>query len=115
MRKWALLAGAIATEVLATMSLRALQDNRLWLIAVVVGYSTSLYLLTKVWQAGVPVGVAYGIWGAAGTAVTAVLGTDIFDEPLTVAIVIGIALIIAGVLTVELGSHPAPASSESRS
>jgi small multidrug resistance pump len=108
--KWALLGGAIGTEVIATMSLRALQDNRLWLIAVVVGYTTSLFLLTKVWQAGVPVGVAYGIWGAVGTAVTAVMGMVIFDEPLTVAIVIGIGLIIAGVLAVELGSHPEPKS-----
>jgi small multidrug resistance pump len=110
MRKWALLSGAIATEVTGTMSLRALQDNRLWLIAVVVGYTASLFLLTKVWQAGVPVGVAYGIWGAVGTAVTAVLGMVIFDEPLTVAIVIGIGLIIAGVLAVEFGSHPKPES-----
>ena len=106
MRKWALLAGAIATEVIGTMSLRALQDNRLWLIAVVAGYTTSLYLVTKVWQAGMPVGVAYGIWGAVGTATTAVLGMIIFGEPLTPAIVIGIGLIIAGVLAVELGSHP---------
>ena len=74
--------------------------------AIVGGYTTSLFLLTKVWQAGVPVGVAYGIWGAVGTAVTAVLGMVIFDEPLTLAIVIGIALIIAGVLAVELGSRP---------
>jgi small multidrug resistance pump len=110
MRKWALLSGAIATEVTGTISLRALQDNRLWLIAVIVGYTASLFLLTKVWQAGVPVGVAYGIWGAVGTAVTAVLGMVIFDEPLTVAIVIGIGLIIAGVLAVEFGSHPKPES-----
>jgi small multidrug resistance pump len=110
MRKWALLSGAIATEVTGTMSLRALQDNRLWLIAVVVGYTASLFLLNKVWQAGVPVGVAYGIWGAVGTAVTAVLGMVIFGEPLTVAIVIGIGLIIAGVLAVEFGSHPKPES-----
>lgn len=110
MRKWALLAGAIATEVVGTMSLRAMQENRWWLIAVVVGYTISLYLVTKVWQAGMPVGVAYGIWGAVGTAVTAVLGAVIFGEPLTLAIVIGIGLIIAGVLAVELGSHLEPKS-----
>lgn len=108
--KWALLAAAIAAEVIATMSLRALQENRLWLVVVVVGYSTSFYLLTKVWQAGVPVGVAYGIWGATGTAITAVLGTVLFGEPFTVAIAIGIGLIVAGVLMVEFGSHPEPKS-----
>lgn len=110
MQKWALLAGAIITEVIGTMSLRALQENRLWLLVVVVGYVTSFYLLTKVWAAGVPVGVAYGIWGAAGTAITALLGTAIFGEPFTLAIAIGIGLIIAGVLMVELGSHPEPKS-----
>ena len=57
-------------------------------------------------RAGVAVGVAYGIWGATGTALTAVLGAAIFRDPLTWAIAAGIALIIAGVLLVELGSHP---------
>ena len=104
--KWALLAGAIATEVLGTMSLRALQDNRLWLIAIVGGYTTSLFLLTKVWQAGVPVGVAYGIWGAMGTALIAGIATVVFGERLTPPIVAGIGLIITGVLMIEFGSHP---------
>jgi small multidrug resistance pump len=57
--------------------------------------------------AGVPVGVAYGIWGASGTAITAVLASVIFDDPFTVPIVVGIGLIIAGVLLVEFGSRPA--------
>ncbi len=107
MRKWALLLGAILTEVTGTLSLRAFQDQRLWLILVVAGYSASFFLLTRVLRAGVPVGVAYGIWGASGTAITAVLATVIFDDPFTVPIVIGIGLIIAGVLMVEFGSHPA--------
>jgi small multidrug resistance pump len=55
----------------------------------------------------VPVGVAYGIWGASGTAITAVLASVIFDDPFTVPIVVGIGLIIAGVLLVEFGSRPA--------
>ena len=107
MRRWALLAGAIATEVTGTLSLRAFQDERLWLILVVAGYSASFALLTSVLRAGVPVGVAYGIWAAAGTALTAVLGSLVFGEPFTVPVVVGIGLIIAGVLMVELGSRPA--------
>jgi small multidrug resistance pump len=107
MRKWALLLGAILTEVTGTLALRAFQDQRLWLIVVVAGYSASFFLLTRVLRAGVPIGVAYGIWGASGTAITAVLATVIFDDPFTVPIVIGIGLIIAGVLLVEFGSHPA--------
>jgi small multidrug resistance pump len=107
MRKWALLSGAILTEVTGTLSLRAFQDQRLWLILVVAGYVASFFLLTRVLRAGVPVGVAYGIWGASGTAIIAVLASVIFDDPFTVPIMVGIGLIIAGVLLVELGSRPA--------
>jgi small multidrug resistance pump len=107
MRKWALLSGAILTEVTGTLSLRAFQDHRLWLILVVAGYVASFFLLTRVLRAGVPVGVAYGIWGASGTAIIAVLASVIFDDPFTVPIMVGIGLIIAGVLLVELGSRPA--------
>ena len=107
MRRWALLAGAILTEVIGTLSLRAFQDQRPWLLAVIAGYTASFLLLTRVLRAGVPVGVAYGIWGASGTAITAVLGSIIFGDPFTVPIVAGIGLIIAGVLMVQFGSRPA--------
>ena len=106
MRRWALLLGAILTEVTGTLALRAFQDQGWWLILVVAGYTTSFYLLTRVLRAGVPVGVAYGIWGASGTAITAVLASVIFDDPFTTAIVVGIGLIIVGVLMVEFGSRP---------
>lgn len=110
MQKWALLLGAIVTEVSATLSLRASQDHRGFLVLVVAGYLASFALLTLVLRAGMPVGVAYGIWGALGTASTAVLAAVLFGDPLTWAIAAGIGLIIAGVLLVELGSrthHPA--------
>ena len=112
MRKWALLAGAISTEVAATLCLRA--SARPFGVArlVVAGYVASFILLTMVLRAGVPVGVAYGIWGALGTAATAVLAAVLFGDPFTWPIVAGIGLIIAGVLLVEFGSHRAePAES----
>lgn len=108
MRRWALLAGAILTEVVGTLSLRAFQDQKLWIILVIAGYTASFFLLTRVLRAGVPVGVAYGIWGASGTAATAVLASIMFGDPFTLPIVAGIGLIIAGVLLVEFGSHPEP-------
>lgn len=105
MRKWVLLLGAISIEVTATLSLRASVDQKAWLLVVVVGYLASFVLLAMVLRAGMPVGVAYGIWGALGTAVTAVLATVIFGDPFTTSIIAGIALIIGGVLMVELGSR----------
>ena len=109
MRSWALLGGAIAVDVAATLSLRASQDHSAWLVVVVAGYLGAFALLTLVLRADVPVGVAYGIWGAAGTAGTAVLAAALFGDPFTWPIVAGIGLIIAGVLLVEFGSRPAVA------
>jgi small multidrug resistance pump len=108
-RTWALLFAAIAVEVAATLSLRASQDHSAWLLLVVAGYVGSFLLLTMVLRAGMPVGVAYGIWGASGTAATAVLAAALFGDAFTWPIGAGIGLIIAGVLLVEFGSRPAAA------
>jgi small multidrug resistance pump len=104
-RIWALLFAAVSVEVAATLSLRASQDHSAWLIVVVAGYVGSFLLLTMVLRAGMAVGVAYGIWGALGTAATAVLAAAIFGDPFTWPIAAGIGLIIAGVLLVEFGSR----------
>jgi small multidrug resistance pump len=104
-KQWALLLGAIFTEVSGTLSLRAAQDHRAWMVVVVIGYFLSFYFLTMVLRAGMPVGVAYGIWGALGTAATASIAAVAFGDPFTKPIVIGIVLIIAGVLLVEFGSR----------
>jgi small multidrug resistance pump len=112
-RKWVLLATAIVAEVAATLSLRASQDHPVWLVVVVVGYALAFAGLTLVLREGVPVGVAYGIWGASGTAFTAVLAATMFGDPFTWPIAAGIGLIIAGVLFVEFGSHAQPADSTS--
>jgi len=104
-RTWALLTGAISTEVAATLSLRAFQDHPAWIGVVVPGYFASFVLLTLVLRAGMPIGVAYGIWGAAGTALTAALAAVVFDDPFTLPVIVGIGFIIIGVLLVEFGSH----------
>lgn len=70
-------------------------------------YTASFTLLAFVLRHGMPLGVAYGIWGALGVASTAVMSAVIFGESLTPLVGVGIALIIAGVLTVELGSQQA--------
>jgi small multidrug resistance pump len=108
-RKWVLLIAAIAVEVAATLSVRASQDDSVWLVVVVAGYLGSFVLLTLVLRTGMPVGVAYGIWGALGTAATAVLAAAIYGDPFTWPIVLGIGLIIAGVLLVQVGSQRAAA------
>lgn len=102
-----LLAAAIVVEIAGTLSLRASQDHSAWLALVVTGYLGAFALLALVLRTGMPVGVAYGIWGAAGTAGTAVLAAVFFDDPFTWPIVMGIGLIVAGVLLVEVGARRA--------
>lgn len=55
------------------------------------------------------IGVAYGIWSATGVVLTTTLASVIYDEALTGVMGLGIALIIGGVLLVELGSRPSTA------
>ncbi|MDN3242077.1 DMT family transporter [Glycomyces tritici] len=105
MRKWTLLALAIAAEVGAALSLRAAIDTPWWSALAVAGYIGAFVALAALLRMGAPIGVVYGIWAASGVALTAVFGTLLFDEPFTLLIGIGIAFVIAGVVMVETGSH----------
>ena len=107
------LLGAIIAEVSATLSLRmAATGVRAYYAAVAGGYLLAFAFLTLALNEGLGLGVAYGIWGALGVAATAVLSAVLFDERITAMMGIGIALVIAGVLMVELGSHHTPDTDE---
>jgi small multidrug resistance pump len=105
--KWPTLIGAIIAEVAATLSLKAALQQPGWYVLVTVGYLTAFTLLSVCLRMGMTIGVAYGIWGAGGVTATAMLSALLFNEPLTLLMGGGIVLIIAGVLTVELGSQKA--------
>ncbi|GAA2224423.1 multidrug efflux SMR transporter [Herbiconiux moechotypicola] len=115
-RRWLLLAGAIVTEVSASLSLKAALDHPGWYVLVVSGYLAAFVLLAFVLRAGMPLGVAYGVWGALGVALTAGLAVPLFGESVTPLMLVGIALVMAGVLVVEIGSQRAAAvrSTENR-
>lgn len=101
---WLTLSGAILVEVFATLSLRASDGFRkkIWILPIVLGYLVAFTLLSVTLSLGMPVGVAYGVWSAAGVALIAVIARVAFAEPLTPLMMGGIGLIIAGVLTIEL-------------
>lgn len=102
---WALLALAIASEVTATLSLRASEGLRRkrWIPVIVIGYLATFTLLGAILAMGMPVGVAYGVWAAAGVAVTAILGRAIFKDHFSLMMGIGVALIAVGVGLIEFG------------
>ena len=95
--------GAIAAEVCATSLLKSTAGfTRLWpTVACLTGYVVSFAALSQAVK-GVQVSVAYALWSALGTAAIVAIGAVFLGEPITTAKVIGCALIIAGVITLNL-------------
>jgi small multidrug resistance pump len=99
-----LLGIAIITEVAATLSLRASEGfSRLGpSVVVVAGYLISFVFMAKV-LTRLNVGPVYAIWSALGTVGAFVGGVLLFDERVRPATVIGAAIVIAGVVVMNLG------------
>lgn len=103
--QYLLLIGAIVAEVAATLSLRVAANGRTpFYVIVLVGYFSAFAMLTGSLRLGMPLGAAYGIWTASGVALTAVGSRYFFGEPLTRRMLGGIALIVVGVLAIEVGA-----------
>ena len=96
---------AIVAEVVATSTLKATEEfTRFWPSAVVVlGYSTALLGLNLTIRT-IPVGIAYAAWAGLGTVLVALAGTVLYRQTLDAAAVIGIALIVIGVVVINLWS-----------
>ncbi|MBT2233294.1 multidrug efflux SMR transporter [Nonomuraea sp. NEAU-A123] len=102
------LALAIAGEVLATSLLKSTEGfTRLWpSLACLAGYAASFYMLTQALMRGMQVGIAYAVWAGLGTTLIVTIGVLFLHEPLTAAKVAGVALVVAGVVTLNLaGAH----------
>lgn len=102
-----LLVLAIATEVLGTSLLKSTDGfSRAWpTVACLVSYAVSFVLLARVVTV-LPVGLVYAVWSGLGTAAIVAIGATVFHEPLTPVSLLGIALIIGGVVLLNLsGAH----------
>ena len=94
---------AIVSEVVGTVALKASEGfARLGpTLLVVVGYVLTFYFLGLALKQ-IPLGVAYAIWSGLGTAGAVLAGVLLWRESLSPAGVVGIALIVAGVLILNL-------------
>jgi small multidrug resistance pump len=101
---YVLLALAIVMEVTATLSLRASEGlSRLGpSLIVAAGYLISFALLAKV-LTRLNVGPVYAIWSALGTVGAFIGGTLLFGEQVRPTTVIGAAVVITGVILMNLG------------
>ncbi|MFW6719219.1 DMT family transporter [Streptomyces sp. MAR4 CNY-716] len=102
---YVLLIGAILSEVTATVSLRLSEgfSKILPSIVVVIGYITAITLLSLVLKRGMSIGIAYGIWAAAGVALVALVGAAFLGDGLTGVQIGGLVLVAAGVVALEAG------------
>ena len=105
---YAILAIAIVSEVIGTLSLKASEGfTRLGpSLIVVVAYGLAFYFLSMTLKS-IPVGVAYAVWSGIGVTLVALVGWLLFGQKRDLAAVIGMGLIIAGVIVLNLFSNTA--------
>lgn len=96
---------AIFAEVAATSLLKYTDGfTRLWpTLFCLSAYAVSFALLALSISRGMQTDVAYALWSAVGTAAIVLIAVLFLGSPVSAAKVVGVALIIAGVVTLNLG------------
>ena len=99
---------AIVTETMGTTALQASQQfSRLWpSLAVVVFYGASFYFMALALKE-MPVGIVYAIWSGLGILFIALIGWLVFRQPLDLPAMIGMAMILAGIIVIQMFSGTA--------
>jgi small multidrug resistance pump len=101
---WVYLMVAIVTELAGTLALKAAEGfTRPWPSAVVVvGYALSFVALSQALRS-LGVGPVYAIWSGLGTLGAAVGGWLMFSERLPALTIVGMGIVVAGVVVMNLG------------
>ena len=105
MREYLYLGGAILAEIVGTTSLKLTDGftDPVPTAVVAVGYLCSFYFLSLTLQQ-LPIGLVYATWSAVGIVGAVAVGVVAFDESVDLAGVVGLALVIGGVLVLNLFS-----------
>ncbi len=105
LQAWAYLLIAIVAEVVATSALKASAafTRTVPSVVVVVGYGVAFYFLSRALDT-VPVGVAYAVWSGVGIVLITLIAWLVYGQALDVAAIVGLALIVAGVVVLNLFS-----------
>ena len=99
------LAIAIAAEVVATTSMKAVDglSKPLPLFLVIAGYALAFWMLTLVVRS-IPVGIAYAIWAGMGIVLVSIAAAYLYGQKLDLPAMLGMGLIVAGVVVIQLFS-----------
>lgn len=103
---WLVLAASVFAEVAGTLALRY-ADGFTRLVPSAI---TGLCYLAAIWLMAISVrylevGLSYAVWAGSGTALTALLGILWFGESANLLRLLGLGLIIAGVVALNLGTR----------
>ena len=103
---YAWLAIAIVAEVIGTSALRASEGftRLLPTVIVIAGYGVAFYGLSLTLKS-MPVGIVYAIWSGAGIVLISIIAYFVYGQSLDLPALIGIGLILAGVLVINLFSQ----------
>ena len=103
--KYFFLAAAIVCEVLGTSFLKKSDGfTKLWpSVITVVSFVACFYLFSQALKS-IPLGIAYAIWAGMGIVLTATVSVVIFKQSLDTPAILGMILIVAGVLVINLFS-----------
>jgi small multidrug resistance pump len=101
---WFFLAIAIVAEIAGTLMLKVSNGfTRLWpSVGVVFAYLTAFALMSQSLKK-IDVGITYAIWSGFGIVGAAIGGMIFFNQDLTKLNIIGMTIIIAGVVIMNLG------------
>ena len=105
MNAWMILGLAIVAEVIGTTALKASENfTRLMpSLIVVVGYGVAFYCLSLVLKS-VPVGIAYAVWSGLGIVLITAVAWLLYGQRIDLAGLLGMGLIIAGVVVLNVFS-----------
>lgn len=97
---------AIVCEVIGTSALQASHQftRPLPSLLVLVSYGAAFYFLSLALKV-IPVGVAYAIWSGLGIVLISLIGLTVFGQKLDLPAILGLGLIIAGVVVIQLFSN----------
>lgn len=103
--KYLFLAIAITSEVIATNAMNASQQFTKLIpsLITILGYLSAFYFLSLTLRT-MPLGMAYAVWSGVGIVLTALVAMVLFKQVPDAPAIIGMVLIIAGVLIMNVFS-----------
>lgn len=105
---WILLALAIATEIIGTLSMKwASVSNGHAGYILMLGMIALSYIFLSFAVKKIALGVAYALWEGVGILLITLFSVTLFDETLTVMKVAGLATLVAGIVLIKSGTRKA--------